>query len=155
MVDMSIDMGNLSPWARRQIEAQLGPGAGEKPRKYHNKPTERVTPAGNAIRFDSRKEARRYDELMILLRAGKIRDLKLQPQFTLQESYITPEGERVRSTRYQADFFYERPTEPDINGQVYWMPVVEDVKSSATKTRLYQDKKKRMLEKFGISIHEV
>ena len=66
--------------------------------------------------FDSKKEARRYDELMAMLRAGQIRDLKLQPQFTIQEAYTTPEGQRVRAIRYQADFSYERATEPDCNG---------------------------------------
>lgn len=150
---MSIDIGDISSWARRQIEAQLD--AIEKPRKYHNQPVDRLMPKGRKLHFDSKKEARRYDELMLLLRAGKIRNLKLQPQFTLQEAYIKPDGERVRATRYKADFSYERPTEPDANGQVYWVPVVEDVKSRATRTRLYLDKKKRMLERFGISVQEV
>ena len=44
--------------------------------KYRNTPTERA-----GIRFDSRKEARRYDELMVMLRAGIISELRLQPQF--------------------------------------------------------------------------
>ena len=34
------------------------------------------------LRFDSQKEARRYDELMVMLRGGIISDLRLQPQFT-------------------------------------------------------------------------
>ena len=92
---------------------------------------------------------------MLLLQAGKIRDLKLQPQYTLQESYITPEGERVRAIKYVADFSYERPTLPDCNGVVRWLPVVEDVKSKATKTQKYEIKKKLMRERFGISITEV
>lgn len=58
----------------------------------------------DGIPFDSQKEARRFIELRSLLKAGKIRNLKLQPQFTLQESYVTPEGERVRAVRYVADF---------------------------------------------------
>ena len=33
--------------------------------------------------FDSRKEARRYQELKLLERAGKITDLKCQVQFEL------------------------------------------------------------------------
>ena len=92
---------------------------------------------------------------MLLLQAGKIRDLKLQPQYTLQESYITPEGERVRAIKYVADFSYERPALPDCNGVVHWLPVVEDVKSKATKTQKYEIKKKLMRERFGISITEV
>lgn len=107
------------------------------------------------MNFDSKKEARRYDELMAMLRAGQIRDLKLQPQFTIQEAYTTPEGQRVRAIRYQADFSYKRPTEPDCTGEVHWLRVVEDVKSRATKTRVYEIKKKLMREKLGIEIQEV
>lgn len=87
--------------------------------------------------------------------AGQIRDLKLQPQFTIQEAYTTPEGQRVRAIRYQADFSYKRPTEPDCTGEVHWLRVVEDVKSRATKTRVYEIKKKLMREKLGIEIQEV
>lgn len=107
------------------------------------------------MKFDSKKEARRYDELMAMLRAGQIRDLKLQPQFTIQEAYTTPEGQRVRAIRYQADFSYMRPTEPDCAGEIHWLRVVEDVKSRATKTRVYEIKKKLMREKLGIEIQEV
>ena len=35
------------------------------------------------ITFDSQKEAARYDELMLLVQAGEIRGLRLQPEFTL------------------------------------------------------------------------
>ena len=69
--------------------------------KYHNERAER-----NGIKFDSRKQARRYDELMVMLQAGIISDLRLEPQFTLQESYITETGERIRAIRYTADFSY-------------------------------------------------
>ena len=46
--------------------------------KYGNKKAVR-----NGIIFDSQKEAARYDQLMLRLCAGEIRDLKLQPEFTL------------------------------------------------------------------------
>lgn len=36
-----------------------------KPMKYRNNPTERVTSSGAVIRFDSQKEARRYDHLIL------------------------------------------------------------------------------------------
>ena len=42
--------------------------------KYGNKKAVR-----NGITFDSQKEAARYDQLMLRLCAGEIRDLKLQP----------------------------------------------------------------------------
>lgn len=90
-----------------------------------------------------------------MLKAGTIRRLKLQVDFTLQEAYTTPEGERVHAMRYRADFAYERPTRPDAAGVVYWIPVVEDVKSKATATDKYKLKKKLMLEKFNITVKEV
>ena len=117
----------------------------EKKRKYNNQPDQR----GN-VHFDSQKEARRYDELLMLQTAQKIRNLKLQPQFTLQESYLTPEGDRVRAIRYVADFSYEVP-----EGEGQWRLVVEDVKSKATKTKQYEMKRKMMLNRFGIKIEEV
>ena len=80
--------------------------APQKANKYHNKPTERVTADGKVIRFQSQKEARRYDELMVMLRAGKIRDLRLQVDFTLQEAYTDSTGKRVWAIRYKADFTY-------------------------------------------------
>lgn len=88
MADMPPRMREL--YARKQM-----PGAAAAPKKaskYHGAPAER-----GELRFDSQKEARRYDELMVMLRAGIISDLRLQPQFTLQESYVT-ETEDVKST---------------------------------------------------------
>ena len=130
------------------------PGGG---RKYHNKPTERVTPAGNVLRFDSQKEARRFDELSALERAGTIRDLRMQVDFTLQEAYTDGEGRRVRAIRYRADFTYEKVRgDPwtEYNGS-FWVLVVEDVKSRATRTKEYIMKRKLMKERFNIDIQEV
>lgn len=143
------DLARLGPSARRQVLEKLGM-AQVKGRKYHNEPGTR-----GKLHFDSKKEARRYDELMVLLRAGQIRKLELQKQFTLQESYITPEGERVRAIKYVADFAYERATEPDVSGEVHWLPVVEDTKSPATRTDKYKIKAKLMKARFGLTITEV
>ena len=142
------DLARLGPAAQKQVLEKLGKQAQE--RKYHNEHDSR----GN-LHFDSKKEARRFDELVVLLRAGKIRNLKLQAQYTLQESYITETGERVRAIRYVADFAYERPPLPDCAGEVHWVPVVEDVKSKATRTAKYEMKKKLLRERFGLSITEV
>ena len=129
---------------------KLGAQQRQRESKYHN-----VKDSRGEIQFDSKKEARRYDELMVLLRAGKIRNLRLQAQYTLQESYITETGERVRAIRYVADFAYERATAPDQTGTVHWLPVVEDVKSTATKTEKYKIKAKLFRERYGFSITEV
>lgn len=148
---MGIDISKLSPAAQAQIARKLGQQIQEKERrnKFNAQPDTR-----GDIRFDSRAEARRYDELMLMLKAGKIRGLRLQPQFTLQEAYTTPDGDRIKATRYQADFSYERHNE-DTPWLLEWERVVEDVKSKATKTRVYAIKKKLMLERFGIEITEV
>ena len=125
------------------------------PRKYHNNPAAR-----GSIRFDSQKEAARYDELILLLKTGKIRSLKLQPEFTLQEAFTTPDGERVQAIKYRADFSYDilrHNRYEDYDGVEWideWEPVIEDVKSPATKTPVYQLKRKMMMEK-GFVIKEV
>lgn len=139
------DVQRLGKDTQAQIAAKIAVGE-VKRSKYGNRPETR----GN-IRFDSKKEARRYDELMLMLKAGKIRNLKLQPQFTLQESYVTPEGVRVRAIRYVADFEYEEKNE--IQG--LWYLVVEDVKSTATRTAQYKLKRKLFREKYGFDITEV
>lgn len=152
---MSICLNDLPPayqaQALRKLKAQEK--APEKASKYHNRKDERNTESGMVLRFDSQKEARRYDELTAMLQAGKIRGLKLQPQFTLQEAYTTTEGVRIRAIRYQADFSYELASGSERGAE--WTPVVEDVKSRATKTRVYAIKKKLVQEKFGIDIQEV
>lgn len=123
--------------------------------KYHNEETERM-----GIRFDSRKEARRFEVLLARLNAGEIRKLRLQQDFTLQEAYTTPEGERVRAIRYRADFCYEERGEVCAGGaggscEYVWRKVVEDVKCRATRTQKYIIKRKLMKERFDIDIREV
>lgn len=116
--------------------------------KYKN-----VKTTVNGITFDSKVEAERYSQLMLLLNAGVIKDLKLQPTFTLCEAYITPDGEKIQATKYKADFSYQRKTAPDANGNTYWIPVVEDVKGF--ETDVFKLKERWMLEKYGIRIVKV
>lgn len=95
-------MADMPPRMRELYARQQLPGAAAAPKKaskYHSAPAER-----GELRFDSQKEARRYDELMVMLRAGIISDLRLQPQFTLQESYITETGERIRASGTRRTF---------------------------------------------------
>ena len=144
------DIARFSPAARRQILEQLGQNAGkaDKPGKYHSrKCTVTLPEIGRQIAFDSEREARRFGELRMLLRCGKIQDLRLQVNFTLQEGYTTADGERVRPIVYRADFTYRERTGDG------WRPVVEDVKGVRTKE--YNMKRKMMLEKFGVKIREV
>ena len=71
--------------------------------------------------FDSIAESRRYKELVLLERAGKITELQLQPKFLLQESF-RKNGKTYRKIEYIADFQYEE------NGKI----IVEDVKGKET-----------------------
>ncbi len=147
----------LRKWAEQErrkrppLPCRAGDGP-EKPAKYHNKPTERLTASGAVLRFDSQKEARRYDELAALERAGAIRELRMQADFTLQEAYTDSEGRRVRAIRYRADFTY---WEYDNEKSAWVRYVVEDVKSRATRTKEYVMKRKLMKERFSIDIQEV
>ena len=173
---MSINVNDLPPKYQRQAlekymeqQARRGlvpsaavPQEKAKANKYHNTPTERVTASGAVLRFDSQKEARRYDVLAARLQAGQIRNLRLQVEFTLQEAYTDTEGRRVRAIRYKADFTYYRPPENGSHAAYWadqtgipWVLVVEDVKSRATKTQKYAIKKKLLKERFGLDITEV
>ena len=88
------------------------------------------------IEFDSKKEAKRYLELKMLEKAGKIKNLKLQPLFLLQEGFYY-RGKAIRQITYRADFEYV-----DEKGN----KVVEDVKG--VKTDVYKLKKKLFLKKY-------
>lgn len=94
----------------------------------------------DGIMFDSKKEANRYCELCLMERAGVITDLQLQVPFVLVEK-----SKYGREIKYVADFTY-------IENEKY---IVEDVKSSATKTPLYLLKKRLVAEIYGVEIKEV
>ena len=110
-------------------------------------PQARPEPEQKRAKYQNQKEARRYDELLLMLRAGEIRDLRLQPQFTIQESYVTETGERVCAIRYTADFSYIR----EVSGE----KIVEDVKSGPTRTKEYLRNRKFMRSMYGIDVREV
>ena len=130
--------------------AALGKVLAEQQSKYHNRKAVRMMPNGTQRTFDSQKEARRYDELSALLRAGKIRDLRLQPAFTLQESYVTAEGETVRAITYKADFSYLVPVTEGADTR--FERVIEDAKGARTET--YKLKRKMMAER-GWTVREI
>lgn len=163
-------LGDMPPGLRRLAAEKLLPEAQKpapaQPAKYHNVQTE-----VKGIRFDSKKEARRYQILMDAVYAGLIEDLRLQQDFTLQEAYTTPAGERVRAIRYRADFTYKVVcanyehiccvgyTDLDwwreaVHQHGRGVLVVEDVKSQATKTAVYRMKYKMMIDK-GYLMREV
>lgn len=125
--------------------------------KYFNVKTK----ASDGIIFDSAKEACRYEQLLLLQRAGEITDLKRQVTYELiPNQYITYErysktGKRLedgkklveKKVEYVADFVYTEVK----SGEV----VVEDTKSKATKTKDYIIKRKLLLFRHGIKLREV
>jgi hypothetical protein len=144
----SADLARLGPQAQKQVLDKLEGMKKPKKNKYGNRKVVR-----DGIKFDSEREAARFAELKVLRAMGKIRDLRLQANFTLVEGYTTIEGERIKPMVYKADFTYERATVPDQNGTVYWLREVEDAKGMKTKDYLL--KKKLMQDKYGIMIREV
>ena len=105
--------------------------------KYHNVITE-----CDGIKFRSAKEANRYKELKLLLRAGEITELELQPVFVLEPSCVL-DGRKQRCRTYTADFRYT-----DKNGVV----TTEDCKGMRTKD--YRYKRHCMKTHFNIDVLE-
>lgn len=116
----------------------------------------------NGRTFDSKKESRRYEELLLLEKAGIIKNLQMQVPFTVipQQSEITERysektGKRLkdkttvleRETTYIADFTYWK------NGEF----IVEDVKGykNSTAYAVFVIKRKLMLQVYGIRVKEV
>ena len=83
-------------------------------------------------------------------KAGQIDRLKLQPEFTLQEAFTTPDGEKVKAIGTGLIFTYRKKMRD--GADTYWVSVVEDVKGYRTKE--YQQKRKMMLD-MGIKVHEI
>lgn len=106
--------------------------------KYKNR---KITINGET--FDSRKEARRYGELVLLEKAGLVSDLKRQVKFELIPSQRVNGKVVERACTYVADFVYTE------GGKT----VVEDTKGFRTKD--YIIKRKLMLYVHGIQVREV
>lgn len=140
-----ISVADLPPKYQQQVLEKLNQQA--KPDPHPSKMRNVKTDVGS-IRFDSKKEAARFQELKLLEDTGQIRRLRLQVDYTLQEAYTTTQGKRIRAIRYRADFDYEEPTETG------WVHVVEDVKGNPQRTQVYSMKRKLLQERYGITIRE-
>lgn len=110
----------------------------------------------DGISFDSKKEASRYRELLLLERAGKIGNLRRQVKYVLiPAQYENPDSPTKsgrgkcleRECSYVADFVYDVPMEPEP------VEIVEDTKGF--RTEAYKIKRKMMLFMHGIRIREV
>lgn len=96
--------------------------------------------------FDSKKEARRYQELKMLEQCGEIFDLCRQVKFELIPTQKI-HGKTERSCSYIADFVYKKRTPDGAE------TIVEDTKGF--KTAEYIIKRKLMLYLKGIEICEI
>ena len=110
-----------------------------KPSKYRNRKT-----VVDGIAFDSAKEAKRWCELLLLERAGEIRNLRRQTKYRLDVN-----GKFIG--HYKDDFSYDK----DDKRLVICWRIVEDVKSKATRTPVYRLKKRLMLACHAITVTEV
>ena len=122
-------------------EAPVVPAAS----KYHAVPVH-----VDGIRFASKKEAARFLELQLLQKIGQIADLECQPVFPLHVMELWRSGLPIVITtvgKFTADFRYLNLETGEI--------VVEDVKSTATKTEAYRLRKKLAEAIHGITITEV
>lgn len=104
--------------------------------KYRNKKT-----VVDGITFDSQREANRWQELKMLTKVGRIRDLERQRVYHLAPAVIIG-GRKKPSLRYNADFVYV----DDLTGKT----VVEDVKG--VKTDVFRIKQHLMKTVHGIDI---
>lgn len=125
--------------------------------KYHA-----IKTTVDGIQFDSKREAQRYQQLKLMVKAGLICNLKRQVKYELiPAQYI--DGKCVeRAVTYVSDFEYDemvpaslrvRTVMADDNIKIAGRHVVEDVKGVRTKD--YIIKRKLMLHKYGIRIHEM
>lgn len=102
----------------------------------------------NGCVYDSRKEARRYAELQILLKAGIISQLRRQVKYILIPTQRDEDGKLIeKECSYIADFVYDQ------DGRT----VVEDVKGykDGAAYRIFGIKRKLMLYTHGIRVREV
>ena len=104
-------------------------------RRYSKYNAKKITIDGHD--FPSKREAERYCELKLFLKAGLIRNLELQPRFLLQDEFFDKNGVKHKKIEYVADFLYI-----DKQGR----NVVEDVKGVLTD--VYKIKKKIFLKKY-------
>jgi hypothetical protein len=95
------------------------------------------------LRFASKAEGTRYQELRLLEHAGQIRDLELQPAYPIRVR--TPAGRDVAVLVYVADFRYRAGPQGILT--------VEDVKG--VRTPVYRLKKKLVEAQYGITITEI
>jgi hypothetical protein len=130
---------------RRQVIPEAGEPAARRS-KYRA-----VRTVVDGFTFDSKAEAQRYHQLLLRGAAGEIRNLELQPRWTvtMRQGFFD-----IKICVYVADFRYEelKPRGPADWCDV-WCDRIEDVKGM--KTPVYRLKKKLVEAQYGIQIREI
>ena len=135
-VEEALARGWISPQVAREIKAkekqfEALTGA-DKKHKYN---AQTVEIEGHI--FPSQKEANYYCDLKLLLRAGEITKIELQPRFTLEEGRRLKNGKWLRKREYVADF---RITYRNGHEQV--------IDTKGYRTRVYKRKIKEFKDKY-------
>lgn len=168
---MAIDISRLGKAAQKQILQKIREQEAKKAQKQNGGPMWASAPTEkknklNAVKTDgyaSKREAQRAAELRWLQRAGKIRDLREQVEYVLIEPKyeeiprIGKRGKPIKPKRvcverglsYWADYVYVDCK----TGET----VVEDAKGykGGATYQIFVNKRKMMLEKYGIKVVEV
>jgi hypothetical protein len=126
-------------WTKAITKREMHASLGKRKNKYGATKVE-----VDGLVFDSKREAGRWRELVLMQAAGQITDLRRQEAFELWAWSLddvecgTPVG------HYLSDFSYMR------DGR----KVVEDSKTKATRTAVYLLKRKIVAANYGITIVE-
>jgi Protein of unknown function (DUF1064) len=133
------ELAQLPQPMRVQIDGRAVQTPAQKASKYGNTVIE-----ADGIRFDSKLEARRYQELLQMQAAELITALQVHVPFALHARGRA--GEPVRIGAYEADFAYRREG----------VLVVEDCKSAPTRrTAIYRWKAHHFAIEYGLTIIEI
>ena len=160
-----LNISDLPPRMRKQALKQIAEQErdkrnsimSEEPPKQSDKPSGRskymamkktvTLPDGTEHTFDSAKEFRVYDDLLIRLKAKEISNLRLQVPYELIPKQMLSTGKAERSVKYIADFVYEEDG----------VTKVVDVKGyrKGTAYAVFVIKRKLMKWVYGIEIIEI
>lgn len=115
--------------------------------KYRNKKTEI-----DGHKFDSHKEAKRYTELLYMMKAGEIFNLELQKEYV-----IVPKCRWYKAVKYNLDFYYKLLDGTEVHEDV--KPTFTNVKSerkykASGAYRVFKIKQKLMFERYNILVLE-
>lgn len=128
----------------KELAKRLGVELAKRKHKYSA-----VATTVDGIKFQSRREARRYSELKLLEKAGEIFKLELQVAYELHALGGSVVG------KYVCDFKYLKREYVLFGPDSRWelVTVVED--SKGVRTELYRWKKRHLKAEYGIDIVEV